>query len=317
MAEVRDKLSPLKRMSHGMKWFFYKEASSFSDKSTISWARIGAVGAGVLGVFVILVFVFGADPQKVADFAEKKQTQNQMNPSANNASQSTQTFGAGSSDYSYSTQSGGSGGVGSTKNRNTPMILAREGDTSNQLPPGTKFLVALADNATITSQSQPVIGLVNQDVVTDYGVAIPKGAKIFGEASFDKDAKRARVQWRTLLVDGSLSKTISGIALGSDNQPGIDGEVHSDGVKNTVGALITRFVAGVAEGSVTRTQTGESTGGIQNGLLTGVSDTAKERADSWAEDLKKERAWIELKKGTQAQVILIEGFTFRDPGGVH
>lgn len=316
MAEVRDKLSPLKRMSQGIKWFFYKEASSFSDKSTISWKRIGFVGAGFLGVFIVLVFVFGADPQKVTDFAEKKQTQSQ---SASTASQNkpSQTFGSGPSDYGYSTQAGSSNSGGSTKNRNTPMILARAGDTSNQLPPGTKFLVALADNATITSQSQPVIGLVNQDVVTDYGVAIPKGAKIFGEASFDKDSKRARVQWRTLLLDGGQSKTISGIALGSDNQPGIDGEVHSDGVKNTAGALITRFVAGVAEGSVTRTQTGESTGGIQNGLLTGVSDTARERADSWAEDLKKERAWIELKKGDQAQVILIEGFTYRDPGGIH
>ncbi len=315
MAEVRGKFTPLKRVRIGIKWFFYKEASSFSDKSTISWQRIGVMGGIVLGVFIILVFVFAGDPQRVADFAEKNQSQPQTSATPSTTSNPSQTFGVGSGGYTYPTQSGGSSG--SQKNRNTPMILARQGDASNQLPPGTKFVVALADDATITNQSQPVIGLVNQDVVTDYGVAIPKGTKIFGKASFDKDAKRASVQWRTLLLDGGISKSISGIALGSDNQPGIDGEVHSDSFKNTAGSLLTRFVAGVAEGTVTRTQTGESTGGIQNGLLTGVSDTARERADSWAEDLKKERAWIILKKGTQAQIILIEGFTFRDPGGVH
>lgn len=314
MAEVRDRFTPLRRMRIGIKWFFFKEASSFSDKSTISWKRIGVMGGIVLGVFIILVFVFAGDPQRVADFAEKNQGQPQTSAPPSTTSNASQPFGAGSVGYTYPLQSGGSN---SQKNRNTQMILARQGDTSNQLPPGTKFVVALADNATITSQSQPVIGLVNQDVVTDYGVAIPKGTKIFGEASFDKDAKRANVQWRTLILDGGVSKSISGIALGSDNQPGIDGEVHSDSFKNTAGSLLTRFVAGVADGTVTRTQTGESTGGIQNGLLTGVSDTARERADSWAEDLKKERAWIVLRKGTQAQIILIEGFTFRDPGGVH
>ena len=299
-------------MGQGVKWFFYKETSSFSDKSTISWKRIGIVGAIILGVFIALVFIFGGEAQKISDFSEKKPAQLQPTPQPTGNKNSSVFAGMGA-DYGNGTSSG----AASTKNRNTPMILARPGDTSNELPPGTKFLVVLADGATITDQSQPVIGLVNQDVLTQYGVAIPKGTKIFGEASFNKDSARANVQWRTLLLEGSVSKSISGIALGSDNQPGIDGEVHSDAIKNTAGSLLTRFVAGVAEGSVTRTFTGQSTGGIQNGLLTGVSDTAKERADSWAEDLKKERAWIELKKGVQAQVILIEGFTFRDPGGTH
>lgn len=313
MAAVKGRGARLLRIWRGIKLCFVKEAEGFSDKPSILWRRIAAVVLTGLGIFIIFVLVIAGEQEKVSDFAEKKQVAGSV-PQSNVTSTQQRGF---NNELGQSGTVSGSASGGGTVNRNTPMVLSRGGDATTQLPPGTKFAVTLADSTSITSQAQPVVGIISQDVFTDYGVAINRGTKIFGEASFDRDRGRAIIQWRTLINENGQSKTVSAIALGSDNLPGVEGEVHSDGIKNTVGALVTRFVGGVAEGSISRNFMGQSTGGIENGLLNGVADTAKEHADLMAEDLKKERAWIELKKGTQAQVILIDNFTYRDPGGVH
>jgi hypothetical protein len=209
------------------------------------------------------------------------------------------------------------GGGAQDINRNTSMIIARDNDLSTTLPPGTKFWVKLAQGATVTNRSMPVIGIVVMGVNSSNSVAIPEGSQIFGEAILDSDSERASITLKSVMFPNGGSKTLSAVALGTDNQAGVDGNYHSDALKNTAGQLVARFASGVAEGAITRTPFGASQGGIENGLLQGVADTAKDRTDAWSEDLKKPRAWIELEAGARFQVILSQPFTFRDPGGAN
>ncbi len=312
MAKI-DKTSNFKKLYYGIKWFFLSQPEGFSDKPTIRWKRIAILSVVLVITFITLVLLMAEEPPKVTNFSEKKDGGTESAPAPNNS----KAVGKFSNGFGGDSGSEMSSQQGSPPNRNTPMILARAGDISTQLPPGTKFSITLSDNATITSQNQPLIGIVDKDVVTDFGIALPKGSRVFGDASFDKEFKRANVQWKSVMFSDGRSKNMSAIALAEDNQPGIDGDVHSDSVKNTFGSLITHFIAGAAEGSIARGPTGQSQGGLENGLLNGASETAHERADSWAENLKKERAWIELKKGTHCQAILLDGFTYREPGGLN
>jgi type IV secretory pathway VirB10-like protein len=201
------------------------------------------------------------------------------------------------------------------------MIIARDNDSSTTLPPGTKFWVRLLQNVTVTQRAMPVIGVIIKDVESSLpggggALAIPQGAQVFGEGAVDHDSGRASLSFKSIILPDARSMKLSGLALGEDNQAGVDGHYHSDAVKNTAGIMISNFVTGLAEGSITRTPFGASQGGLQNGLLQGATDTAKERTQAWSEDWKKPKEWIELDQGTQFQVILSEPFIFREPGTV-
>ena len=62
---------------------------------------------------------------------------------------------------------------------------------------------------------------------------------------------------------------------------------------------------------------GAAPGGAENGLKNAVAETAKARADTWAEDLKKEKKWIELEAGAESFAVLNQPFSFRDPGATY
>jgi hypothetical protein len=90
--------------------------------------------------------------------------------------------------------------------------------------------------------------------------------------------------------------------------------VHSDALKNTIGQTLTRFVGAYAEGSMSRGALGATEGGSANGFKNAISETATERAQAWAEDMKKERMWIEIPSGSESWAVLTQAFVFRDPG---
>jgi hypothetical protein len=64
-------------------------------------------------------------------------------------------------------------------------------------------------------------------------------------------------------------------------------------------------------------QLGASEGGHQNGMKKAVASTAKDRANAWAEDMNKEKKWIELQMGAEFYTVLNQPFLFRDPGATH
>ena len=62
---------------------------------------------------------------------------------------------------------------------------------------------------------------------------------------------------------------------------------------------------------------GANDGGVSNGLKNAVAQTAKERASSMAEAMKKEKKWIEISAGVETLAVLSQTFAFKDPGAVY
>jgi len=298
---------------------FVIEPVSFSKKKRINLRGIAWLGCVFLGLFCVGVFIAPAPEEETRNYSESKSAGSQAVSGDQVPAQSMPSDNPLSTAAirSYTSDFGGGGGKGSGSNRNTTMIIARENDSSTTLPPGTKFSVKLIQNVTVTARSIPVIGRIVSSVSSQSSIAIPEDSQIFGEATLDEDTERASITWKSILFPDGRSKNVSAIALGADNQAGVDGNYHSDAVKNTAGQMISRFVGGFAEGAINRGAMGANQGGVQNGLLQGAADTAKDRTEAWSEDLKKQRAWIELEAGAQFQTILSQPFNFREPGGVN
>ncbi len=324
IAKIQERLSSL----------VLKDALPFTKKRDVNWKIVGNVSIiGIIGaVIAILILPPPKSSQKI--FYEKsdgrtssqdatssdKKTPHENNPTEDALAQLQNAKGqAGSVPTSLDHLYGSSGAASSSSsNRNSPMVLSRGGlDSKTQLPPGTRFAILLEQSMTLDSHSMPIIATVNKEVVQEDGIAIPKGSKIYGDASFDDASERVQVNWKSVQFPNGIMKAISGIGVGSDGQVGIEGEVHSDGVKNTVGQTLTRFIGAYAEGSMQRGALGSNPGGEDNGLKNAVAETAKDRANSWAENMKKERKWVQLKAGSQCFAVVTQAFQFRDPGATY
>jgi len=209
------------------------------------------------------------------------------------------------------------GGQGSTRNLNSAMILSRQGlDAKTQLPPGSRFSVRITQTIIAGSQPLPVIGELTTDVLHDSDVALPRESRLLGEVAFDEESERARVTWRAVIFPDGRQRELSAMGMGNDGQLGVEGKVHSEALKNTIGQTVGRFIGAYAEGSMRRNENGHSSGGSENGLMTALGQTAQDRAQAWADDLKKERKWIELPAGNTALAVLNQAFTFKDAGSV-
>ena len=195
-------------------WFaklFLKEAKPFVEKRDVNWKRITqAAVAGIVILVIALLFMPSSKP-KITNFHEKS-TAGSAPPvppadgssdalAQGQQSRSTPRF-FGDSGQDRSQSRGGSGGGSS--NRNSSMIIARGGnDGRTSLPPGSRIEIRLIEKITVSAQPVPVIGIVERDVTQEDSLAIPQGAKVFGEASFDDNTERAQVSWKTIrLPDG-------------------------------------------------------------------------------------------------------------------
>jgi type IV secretory pathway VirB10-like protein len=163
----------------------------------------------------------------------------------------------------------------------------------------------------------PVIGIVSKDVLQEGELAIPQGAKLFGEASFNDSTERADIAWRAIQLPDGRGRQISALGVGLDSQIGVEGRVHSEALKNAVGQTLTRFIGAYAEGSMQRGVLGASEGGSENGLKNAIAATAKDRAEAWAETMKKEKKWIEIDAGQEVSAVLTQAFPFREPGNTN
>jgi type IV secretory pathway VirB10-like protein len=291
------------------------EPVSFSSKRRINFRGLAYLGCCLFGLFCLGVFVTPQPEEQTRTYSEHK-TEGSQTVGGNQPQNGQQPDPLSQAAVHSSISGQGSGGSVSV-NRNTSMVIPRDGDSSTTLPPGTKFLVKLTQAATVTGKSLPVIGVIVSAVGNNSSVAIPEGAQIFGDAVLDSDSERASITWKSILFPDGRSKNLQAIALGADNQAGVEGEFHSDALKNTGGQMVSRFVGGFAQGSISRGPLGANDGGVQNGLMQGLADTAKDRTDAWSQDLKKPREWLELAIDQKFQSILSQPFVFRDPGGVN
>ena len=162
----------------------------------------------------------------------------------------------------------------------------------------------------------PVIAEVTHGAFSDSGGGIKEGSRLFGMAQFQNGNERAQIQFQSLADGSGIVRNIQATALDESGQAGVAGEVHSKSLQNTAGQFVTRFIGAYAEGSQQRDFLGNSRGGAENGLLNAVSETAKDRASAYADDLKKEHQWIEVPVAKEITVILTQTFTFNDPGAI-
>jgi hypothetical protein len=304
-----------------------KDALPFTKKRDVNWKTIGNVSIiGIIGAIVVILILPAPKPtQKI--FYEKSdgrssnsdssaansKTPHENNPTEDTLAQLQSARGqAGAVPSSLDRLYSPSPGAGNAPpNRGSAMVLSRGGlDSKTQLPPGTKSM-------TLNSHSMPLMATVSKEVTQEDGTAIPQGAKLFGDASFDDSSERVQVNWKSIQFPNGEMKPLAGIGVGSDGQVGIDGDIHSDALKNTIGQTLTRFIGAYAEGSMQRGALGGNPGGEDNGIKNAVAQTAQDRASSMAEDLKKERKWIELKAGAQFFAVVTQAFQFRDPGATY
>lgn len=309
-----------------------KDPLPFTKKRDIKWKFIGiALGVGLsIGVVVVLILPTPKGEQKI--FYEKAdsrnsapQAQTSKIPRENNPTEDTLAqlqsakgqIGSIPKSLEYLNQPNGKSG-GQSQNRNSSMVISRGGlDSKTQLPPGSKFSVTLDQSMTLDSHTVPIIATANKDVVQEDGTAIPQGSKLYGDAGFDDSSERVQVNWKSVQFPSGQMKPLAAIGVGSDGQIGLDGDVHSDAMKNAVGQTLTRFIGAYAEGSMQRGAFGGNPGGEDNGLKNAISETAKDRANAYAEDMKKEKKWVELKSGAVFYAIITQAFQFRDPGATY
>lgn len=311
---------------------FLKEPKPFTTKRDINWPAIKKAGAMGVGVAVLTLLFVPAPKSEKSSFHEKGDARAVSVAKIPDSSATDDTWSQlqaaktatgsvpSSLDYLYRSaqETVPAGGGGHGDDRSASMIMSRGVlDSKTQLPPGSRIRVRLTERAIVSGQAMPVIGIVSTDVMHEDTIAIPQGSKLFGEVSFDESSERARVSWREIQMPDGRTRQISAVGVGGDGQVGVDGHVHSEAVKNAVGQTITRFIGAYAEGSMSRGQFGASDGGQANGLKNAVAETAKDRANAWAEDLSKERKWIELEAGSESFAVLSQSFSFRDPGATY
>ncbi|HLE12943.1 MAG: hypothetical protein A2504_13065 [Bdellovibrionales bacterium RIFOXYD12_FULL_39_22] len=317
-------------MENKIKNAFLKAPKPFSSRQEINWKTIITLCGVTLFLFVVVILVLPEKPKEELDFHETAT----IDETPNNAEritatedtlaqlQATSGFSRSVADpltaYGNGGTAQGGGGGGSNRDRNTSMILAREGATSKgKLPLGSRVVFKIAEAMTVTKQAMPVVGEVVKDVIYENSVAIPEGAKLYGEISFDDSSERANINFQSIIFPNGRERAISAIGIDADGRIGINGEVHSEILKNLMGHTITRFVGAYAEGAMTRGQMGASSGGHENGLKNAVAETAKDYAEGFGEEMKKEQKWIELPAGVVAEAVLNQGLIFKDPGAVN
>lgn len=323
-----------KEVNLDIKNYFLKEPKPFTSKREVNWSKVQTWAILTLATLILgLLLIPSSEPDQDTfyELAEKGSLE-QIRQAENDPTQETirqlqesqvnvrQVHG--SLDYLYrptssSGSAGGSGGGNST-DRSSSMILSRGGtDARTQLSAGTRVSIRLSNKVTIANQGMPVVGIVVSDVSAESGLAIPSGSKVLGDASFDSDAERATISWRSIILPDGRERPFSAVGVGRDGQVGVNGRVHSDGVKNAVGQTLTRFVGAYAAGSMNTGAFGANQGGHENGMRNAVAQTATDRANAMGEELQKERKWIELDQGIETYAVLNQPFTFRDAGATY
>jgi hypothetical protein len=296
--------------------FFLRDKIPFTTKADVNWKRVRNCLAAGLAIGILVVLLLPTPKQEESTFHEKLESGSSSAPpetpaqDPNAEAAQLMTAGATTSPGHFERSPGGGG-----PDKSAPMILTRGGsDSKTQSPPGTRIAVHLREMATVSSQGVPIIGVVARDYVQDDTVAVPAGSRLIGQASLDGDDDRARIEWQSIELPDGKSRTFAAIGVSQDGQLGVEGRAHSDTGENIVGATLSRFVGAYAEGAMERGSFGGNPGGSSNGWKNAIAETAKDRADGFAEDLKKEKRWIELGPETEFFAVLTSPFTFRDPG---
>ena len=314
--------SLLKKLKSGDSNFLIKLKENFFKKSSLSKKKeINVLGFKWIFLTFLTIFIsyvlFMPDENTV-EFSGKIKSENSPDrdrgeSSGNyldNDSSSRRSVWSNSSSQPY-----GAGASVNQINYNTPMVIGSSlGNVKNQFRAGIRIPLRIVDKFIVSQDSVPILAESILDSMTDSGIRIPAGTRFYGEATFQRGSDRAQIVFKQMSLPSGEIKSISAMGMDKDGQSGVYGKVFSDGVKNSTGQIITTFVGGLAAGSVQTDAFGRSRGGIENGLLAAVSETAKSRAQNYGEKLKTEREWIEVQGGAELDALLKETLNLNDGG---
>ena len=295
-----------------LRQFFVKE-TPFSQKKELKLSAFKWLGLVAVLVFVCVVLLLPDEvPVQFSEKIETKKEDTQAEQAASEPKQnSSAQLWASPKRELYGSSGGGSG---ASVNYNTSMVVGGGANAKTQLHAGVRLALRILDKVIVSQDPVPVLAELIVNSETESGLKLPAGTKFYGEASFSKGSDRATVTFKQISLPNGQMRPINARATGKDGQGGIPGRVYSDGVKNTTGQVITSFVGGLAAGSVQTDIFGRSQGGIGNGLLTAVSETARMKAQDYGEKLKAEREWIEIQSNTECDAQLVEAMNLQTGG---
>lgn len=310
-----------------LKNFALKDKVYFLKRREINWGSLRKCGALALLIGIVGILLIPAPEEYEGEFHEKSLTGDKtQTPRSIPVSDLAGQFGGtgyanstpSSLDHLYRSSSVVSGSSSIADKHSSSMILSRDGlDGKTQLPPGSRISVRLFEKVVVSGQGMPVIGITTRDYIHENQVAIPQGSKLFGDISFDSDQESSKINWKSIQLPDGRERPMSAVGVGADGQLGVPGRVHSKAMRNTLGVALTRFIGAYAEGSMQRGALGGSPGGNDNGWKNAIAETAKGRAEGLAEDLKKEKQWIEISNTREFYAVLTANFAFRDPGSTY
>lgn len=318
--EIKSQLLKFKQ-NVGQKWLWLKAKfftrSNVSRKNEINFSGFKWIGLSGLTVFVGYVLMSPDEPHH--EFTQKmREESSPQGVNAANSQTAPTSSGAGATGLWSpvgSIPKGVSGG--SQVNYNTPMVISSKfGNAKTQFRAGLRIPLKIVDKFIVSDTAVPILAESILDSMTDSGIRIPAGSRFYGEASFTRGSERCSITFKQISLPSGEIKPISAIGVGKDGQGGVEGKVFSDGVKNTTGQIITSFIGGLAAGSMQTDAFGHSRGGIENGLLAAVADTAKTRAQDYGEKLKTQREWIEVNQGVELDALLKETINFNEGGNL-
>lgn len=301
----------LATMKERLKGLFVKK-TSFSQKTELKISSFKWMGLVFVLVFVCVVLLMPDEvPIQFTEKMEKEKVQSEESVAQieqKSATNSNQLWATPKRESSR-------GGYAAEVNHNTSMLLRSSGgNAKTQLRSGTRLPCRILDKVIVSQDSVPVLAELLLDGMTDSGLRLPAGTKFYGEATFTKGTDRASVVFKQISLPSGQIKGLVARALGKDGQPGIVGRVYSDGMKNTAGQVLTTFVGGLAAGSIQTDIFGRSKGGLENGLLSAVAETARGKAQDYGENLKAEREWIEIRSGAECDALLSESMDLQYGG---
>jgi hypothetical protein len=312
---LKDVLGKLKGLYSKIKGSFFQK-SDVSQKTDINFGAFKALGAIAIVVFVAVVFIMPTDVP--VEFTEKidrpQNNQDMVNESSEVMKKETTAENLwGSPKMALP------GGMGTSQvNYNTYMVIgSKDGNAKTELRAGVRLPLRFLDKVVVSQEPVPVLAELILDSESDSGLKLPAGTRFYGEASFQKGSDRATVRFSQISLPSGQIRKISALALGKDGQPGVVGRIFSDGMKNSVGQVLTTFVGGLAAGSMETDILGRSKGGIENGLLGAVAATAQSRAQAYGEKLKTEREWIELGLGVECDAVLSDAIRLQEGGEIY
>ena len=294
-----------------VKGFFVKE-NSFSQKKELKLASFKWLALVALLVFVTIVLVMPDEvPIQFSEKIESARTVAQVEQSKENERrESSENLWAAPKREFIGSRNGG----GSSVNYNTAMVIDGGSNAKTQVHAGTRLPLRILDKVIVSQDAVPILAELILNSETESGLKLPAGTRLYGEASFEKGSERATVRFTKISLPSGQMKSINARATGKDGQGGIPGRVYSDGAKNAAGQVLTSFVGGLAAGSVQTDLLGRSQGGVSNGLLTAISETAKMKTQAYGEKLKAEREWIEIQPDTECDALLFESMNLQTGG---